>query len=54
MIKYFDAKIRHLYRIKCNFEVREDGKKYMATANLQKAKPLKQVIYSNVKEMGEQ
>jgi hypothetical protein len=28
MIKYFDTKIRHLYRVKCNFEVREDGKDY--------------------------
>jgi signal transduction histidine kinase len=30
------------------------GKEYIATANLQKAKPLKQLIYSNVKEIGEQ
>jgi hypothetical protein len=42
MIKYFDAKIRHLDRVKGNFEVSDDGKDYIATANLQEAKPLKQ------------
>ena len=54
MIKYFDAKIRHLDHTKGNFEVSDDGKDYIATANLQEAKPLKQLIYSNVKEIGEQ
>ena len=54
MIKYFDAEIRHLDDVKGNFEISDDGKEYIATANLQKAKPLKQLIYSNVKEIGEQ
>ena len=54
MIKYFDAEIRHLDDVKGNFEIRDDGKEYVATANLQEAKPLKQLIYSNVKEIGEQ
>ena len=54
MIKYFDAEIRHLDNVKGNFEVSDDGKEYVAIANLQEAKPLKQLIYSNVKEIGEQ
>ncbi|MGZ5499749.1 MAG: sensor histidine kinase [Nitrososphaeraceae archaeon] len=54
MIKYFDAEIRHLDGVKGNFEIRDDGEEYVATANLQEAKPLKQLIYSNVKEIGEQ
>ena len=54
MIKYFGAEIRHLDGIKGNFEISDDGEEYVATANLQEAKPLKQLIYSNVKEIGEQ
>jgi two-component system, OmpR family, sensor histidine kinase VicK len=54
IIKYFGAEIRHLDNVKSNFEVSDDGKEYVATANLQEAKPLKQLIYSNVKEIGEQ
>jgi two-component system, OmpR family, sensor histidine kinase VicK len=54
MIKYFSAEIRHLDNVKGNFEISDDGKEYVATANLQEAKPLKQLIYSNVKEIGEQ
>ena len=54
MIKYFGAEIRHLDNVKGNFEVSDDGEEYVATANLQEAKPLKQLIYSNVKEIGEQ
>ena len=54
MVKYFGAEIRHLDNVKGNFEVSDDGKEYVATANLQEAKPLKQLIYSNVKEIGEQ
>jgi two-component system, OmpR family, sensor histidine kinase VicK len=54
MIKYFGAEIRHLDNVKGNFEVSDDGKEYVATANLQEAKPLKQLIFSNVKEIGEQ
>ena len=54
MIKYFGAEIRHLDDVKGNFEISDDGEEYVATANLQEAKPLKQLIYSNVKEIGEQ
>ena len=54
MIKYFGAEIRHLDGVKGNFEISDDGEEYVATANLQEAKPLKQLIYSNVKEIGEQ
>jgi hypothetical protein len=54
MIKEFNAELRHLDEVKGNFEVSDSGKEYIATANLQKAKPLKQLIYSNVKEIGEQ
>ena len=54
IIKEFDAELRHLDEVKGNFEISDDGREYVATANLQKAKPLKQLIYSNVKEIGEQ
>jgi signal transduction histidine kinase len=54
MIKYFGAEIRHLDDVKGNFEISDDGKEYVAIANIQEAKPLKQLIYSNVKEIGEQ
>src|SRR5215203_6524591 len=54
IIKEFDAELRHLDEVKGNFEISDGGKEYIATANLQKAKPLKQLIYSNVKEIGEQ
>jgi len=46
--------LRHLNGVKGNFEISNGGKEYVATATLQKAKPLKQLIYSNVKEIGEQ
>jgi len=52
--KEFDAELRHLDKVKGNFEINDDGKEYIATATLQKAKPLKQLIFSNVKEIGEQ
>ena len=54
IIKYFDAEIRHLDNVKGNFEISDNGKEYVAVANIQEAKPLKQLIYSNVKEIGEQ
>ena len=54
LIKYFGAEIRHLDGVKGNFEISDDGEEYVATANLQEAKPVKQLIYSNVKEIGEQ
>jgi hypothetical protein len=54
MIKYFGAEIRHLDGVKGNFEISDDGEEYVTTANLQEPKPLKQLIYSNVKEIGEQ
>jgi two-component system, OmpR family, sensor histidine kinase VicK len=54
MIKEFDAELRHLDEVKGNFEINDGGKEYVATATIQKAKPLKQLIYSNVKEIGEQ
>jgi two-component system, OmpR family, sensor histidine kinase VicK len=54
IIKEFDTEIRHLDGVKGNFEINDGGKEYIATASLQKAKPLKQLIYSNVKEIGEQ
>ena len=54
IIKEFNAEIRHLDKVKGNFEINDGGKEYVATASLQKAKPLKQLIYSNVKEIGEQ
>ena len=54
MIKYFGAEIRHLDDVKGNFEISDYGKEYVAIANLQETKLLKQLIYSNVKEIGEQ
>ena len=54
MIKYFDAEIRHLEGVKGNFEISDDGQGYVTAVNLQEAKPIKQLIYSTVKEIGEQ
>jgi two-component system, OmpR family, sensor histidine kinase VicK len=54
IIKEFNAELRHLHGVKGNFEINDGGKEYIGAANLQKAKPLKQIIYSNVKEIGEQ
>ena len=54
IIKQFNAELRHLHRVKGNFEINDGGQQYIGTANLQKAEPLKQLIYSNVKEIGEQ
>ena len=48
----FEYEIRHLDGIKANFSVSET--EYMATATLQEAKPVPQVIYSNVKDFIEQ
>jgi signal transduction histidine kinase len=46
------GELRHLVGIKGNFALSE--KEYMASAILQEATPLQQVIYSNVKEILEQ
>jgi two-component system, OmpR family, sensor histidine kinase VicK len=46
------GELRHLDDIKGNFSVSE--KEYMASATMQEASPLQQVIYSNVKEVLEQ
>ena len=54
IIKEFNAELRHLDEVKGDFEINDSGKEYIATATLQKAKPLKQLIFSNVKEIGEQ
>ena len=54
IIKEFNAELRHLDEVKGNFEINDSGKEYIATATLQKAKPLKQLVFSNVKEIGEQ
>jgi nitrogen-specific signal transduction histidine kinase/DNA-dependent RNA polymerase auxiliary subunit epsilon len=54
IIKEFNAELRHLDEVKGNFEINDSGKEYIAIATLQKAKPLKQLIFSNVKEIGEQ
>src|SRR5918994_5150353 len=54
IIKQFNAELRHLNAVKGNFEISDGGKEYVATARLQKGKPLKQLIYSNVNEIGEQ
>lgn len=54
IIKEFNAEVRHLDEVKGNFEINDNGKEYIATATLQKAKPSKQLIFSNVKEIGEQ
>jgi hypothetical protein len=51
MLKFSD--IRHLDRVKGNFEI-SDNKEYVAMATLQKAKPIPQLIYSNVKDLVEQ
>jgi two-component system sensor histidine kinase VicK len=48
----FGYEIRHLDGIKANFSLSET--EYMATATLQEAKPVLQVIYSNVKDFVEQ
>jgi two-component system sensor histidine kinase VicK len=51
------AEVRHLNRVKGNFEVSQNtrGKaEYIATATLQEAEPVAQLIYSNVKEIVEQ
>ena len=48
------VELRHIDEVKGNFEINDSGKEYIATATLQKAKPLKQLIFSNVKEIGEQ
>jgi two-component system, OmpR family, sensor histidine kinase VicK len=54
IINEFNAELRHLDEVKGNFEISDSGKEYVAISSLQKAKPLKQLIYSNVKELGEQ
>jgi two-component system, OmpR family, sensor histidine kinase VicK len=46
------SELRHLDGIKGNFAVSE--KEYMASATMQEASPLQQVIYSNVREVLEQ
>jgi two-component system sensor histidine kinase VicK len=51
MLKF--SEIRHLDGLKGNFEV-SDNKEYVATATLQKAEPITQLIYINVKEVVEQ
>jgi two-component system, OmpR family, sensor histidine kinase VicK len=48
----FSDEVRHLDGIKANFSVSEI--EYIATATLQEAKPVPQVIYSNVKDIIEQ
>ena len=48
----FSDEVRHLDGIKANFSVSET--EYIATATLQEAKPVLQVIYSNVKDIIEQ
>ncbi|HZA07840.1 MAG TPA: histidine kinase dimerization/phospho-acceptor domain-containing protein, partial [Nitrososphaeraceae archaeon] len=53
------AELRHLSGVKGNFEVSKNrigrGKgEYIGTATLQEAKPIAQIIYSNVKEIVEQ
>ena len=48
----FSDEVRHLDGIKANFSVSETD--YIATATLQEAKPVPQVIYSNVKDIIEQ
>jgi two-component system, OmpR family, sensor histidine kinase VicK len=45
--------VRHTDGVKGNFEI-SDGKEYVAAATLQKAKPVAQLIYSNVMELVEQ
>ena len=48
----FDYEIRHLDGIKANFSVSET--EYLATATIQEARPIQQIIYSNVKDIIEQ
>jgi signal transduction histidine kinase len=53
------AEVRHLNGVKGNFEVSKNGiegrkREYIATATLQEAEPIAQLIYSNVKEIVEQ
>jgi two-component system sensor histidine kinase VicK len=48
----FSDELRHLDGIKANFSISET--EYIATATLQEAKPVPQVIYSNVKDIIEQ
>jgi signal transduction histidine kinase len=53
------AEVRHLNGVKGNFEVSKNGIKggkgeHIATATLQEAEPIAQLIYSNVKEIVEQ
>jgi two-component system, OmpR family, sensor histidine kinase VicK len=53
------AELRHLSGVKGNFEVSKNGIRgakgeYIGTATLQKAKPIAQLIHSNVKEIVEQ
>jgi two-component system, OmpR family, sensor histidine kinase VicK len=48
----FGYEIRHLDGIKANFSISET--EYMATSTIQEAKPVPQVIYSNVKDFVEQ
>ena len=48
----FDYEIRHLDGIKANFSVSET--EYLATATTQEARPIQQIIYSNVKDIIEQ
>jgi hypothetical protein len=47
------SEVRHADGVKGNFEV-SDAKEYVATATLQKEKPVAQLIYSNVFEIVEQ
>jgi two-component system, OmpR family, sensor histidine kinase VicK len=51
MLKF--SEIRHLDGVKGNFEVC-DEKEYVASTRLNKAEPIQQLIYSNVKEIVEQ
>jgi two-component system sensor histidine kinase VicK len=53
------AEVRHLNRVKGNFEVSKNGIKggkgeYIGTATLQEAEPIAQLTYSNVEEIVEQ
>ena len=51
------AEVRHLNRVKGNFEVSKNGIKggeYIGTATLQEANPIAQLTYSNVEEIVEQ
>jgi two-component system sensor histidine kinase VicK len=48
----FDYEIRHLDGIRANFSISET--EYLATATIQEARPIQQIIYSNVKDIIEQ